>query len=124
MRRKKESFLDLLEYYFDTYLPVAKGLSKATITSYKASFRMLLEFMNSVKSVPPDKVGFDILDNKMISDFLGWLETERGCSTVCVVRFCIICPEPGLWFCINVQEQCIKDTQKERITYGKKLFYT
>ena len=80
MRRKKESFLDLLEYYFDTYLPVAKGLSEATITSYKAAFRILLEFMNSVKSVPPDKVGVDILDDKMISDFLEWLETERGCS--------------------------------------------
>ena len=28
MRRKKASFIDLLEYYFDTYLPVAKGLSE------------------------------------------------------------------------------------------------
>ena len=82
MRRKKELFLDLLEYYFDTYLPVAKGLSEATITSYKAAFRLLLEFMSSVKSVPADKVRFDILDCKMISEFLDWLEKERGCSII------------------------------------------
>ena len=27
MKHKKNSFLDLLEAYFNTYLPVAKGLS-------------------------------------------------------------------------------------------------
>ena len=38
MKHKKNSFLDLLEAYFNTYLPVAKGLSPATVTSYKATF--------------------------------------------------------------------------------------
>ena len=80
MRRKKESFMDLLEYYFGIYLPVAKGLSKATITSYKASFRLLMEFMYSVRDVPSDKVSFEILDSQVILEFLDWLETERGCK--------------------------------------------
>lgn len=57
MKRKKDSFMDLLEYYFNTYLPVAKGLSEATITSYKATFRILMEFMYTVKSVPPGQSG-------------------------------------------------------------------
>lgn len=80
MKRKKDSFMDLLEYYFNTYLPVAKGLSEATITSYKATFRILMEFMYTVKSVPPDKVGFESFDSQVISDFLDWLESVRGCS--------------------------------------------
>ena len=80
MRRKKDSFLDILEYYFDTYLPVAKGLSEKTITSYKATFRILLEFLLTVKGIPSDRVSFDLLDNQMITEFLDWLETERGCS--------------------------------------------
>lgn len=80
MKRKKESFLDLLEYYFNTYLPVAKGLSKATIMSYKATFRLLMEFMCTVKSISSDKIRFEVLDSKMILDFLDWLETERKCS--------------------------------------------
>lgn len=80
MKRRKESFIDLLEYYFDTYLPTAKGLSDATIVSYKATFRILLEFMYTVKGIPSNKVCFEILDEQVIMDFLDWLETERGCG--------------------------------------------
>ena len=80
MRRRKESFMDLLEYYFDTYLPVARGLSAATITSYKATFRILLEFMYTVKKIPSDKICFEMLDDRVVTEFLDWLEAERGCS--------------------------------------------
>lgn len=80
MKHKKDSFLDLLEYYFDTYLPVAKGLSTATIASYKAAFRILMEFMYTVKATPADKVNFELLNNQVITEFLDWLESERGCS--------------------------------------------
>lgn len=81
MKRKKESFLDLLEYYFNTYLPVSKGLSEATIESYKAAFRILMEFLFTEKAIPSDKVSFEVLDNRLITEFLDWLEKERGCST-------------------------------------------
>ena len=80
MRRRKESFMDLLEYYFDTYLPIARGLSTATIISYKATFRILLEFMYTVKKIPSDKICFEILDDQVLTEFLDWLESERGCS--------------------------------------------
>lgn len=80
MGRKKNSFLDLLESYFDTYLPVAKGLSEATILSYKAAFRVLMEFMYTVKAIPADKVNFELLNDQMIMEFLDWLESERGCG--------------------------------------------
>ncbi len=80
MKRRKESFMDILEYYFDTYLPIARGLSAATIISYKATFRILLEFMFTVKKIPSDKISFEILDNRVLIEFLDWLETERGCS--------------------------------------------
>lgn len=80
MKCKKNTFLDLLEYYFNIYLPVAKGLSNATITSYKATFRLLIEFMYSTKAVAADKINFENLDNQAITEFLDWLESERGCS--------------------------------------------
>ena len=80
MRRRKQTFIDILENYFGTYLPVAKGLSEATIRSYKATFRLVFEFMNAKKDIRPDKVSFSDLDQDTISDFLDWLETERGCS--------------------------------------------
>ena len=80
MRRKRNSFLDHLEYYLSTYLPMAKGLSDATIVSYKAAFRILMEYMYLVKGVPADKVSFNMLDDKLIIEFLDWLESARGCS--------------------------------------------
>ena len=80
MGRKKDPFLDHLEHYFDTYLPTVKGLSEATILSYKAAFRILMEFMYTVKGVPADKVDFKSLDARAITEFLDWLESARGCS--------------------------------------------
>lgn len=80
MKRKNSSFMELLEYYFSTYLPVAKGLSDKTVTSYKATFRLLFEFLLAVKDIPSDKVNFEVIDNRMIEEFLAWLEKDRGCS--------------------------------------------
>lgn len=79
-RRKASSFLTLLECWFDTYLPTAKGLSPATIKSYKTAFRVLLEFMYSEKGKNAGEIRFEDLTSDIISEFLDWLETERKCS--------------------------------------------
>lgn len=80
MRHKNDSFMNQLERYFNTYLPKVKGLSQSTINSYKATFRILMEFLYKVKGISSDKVDFGTLDDKLITDFLNWLETERKCS--------------------------------------------
>lgn len=80
MKNKKVSFIDHLESYFNIYLPAVKGLSQSTIVSYKATFRILMEFLYTVKGIPADMVEFSTLDDKLIIEFLNWLETERSCS--------------------------------------------
>lgn len=81
MKRKTvSSFLILLESYFGTYLPTAKGFSPATIKSYKTAFRVLLEFMYSEKSINAGEIRFEDLTADAISEFLDWLETYRKCS--------------------------------------------
>lgn len=79
-RKNTSSFLLLLESYFGTYLPIAKGLSPATIKSYKTAFRVLLEFMYSKKGINAGEIRFEDLTSDIISEFLDWLETERKCS--------------------------------------------
>ena len=54
MKNKKVSFMDHLEYYFNVYLPTVKGLAQSTIVSYKATFRILMEFLYTVKGIPAD----------------------------------------------------------------------
>lgn len=49
MRHKNDSFMNQLERYFNTYLPTVKGLSQSTINSYKATFRILMEFLYKVR---------------------------------------------------------------------------
>lgn len=79
-RKNTSSFLLLLESYFSTYLPIAKGLSSATIKSYKTAFRVLLEFMYSKKNISAGEIKFEDFTSDIISEFLEWLETERKCS--------------------------------------------
>lgn len=80
MRKNTSSFLLLLESYFDSYLPTAKGLSTATIKSYKTAFRVLLEFMYTKKGINASEIKFEDMTSYAISEFLNWLETERKCS--------------------------------------------
>ena len=44
MRKQKTPsiFMKYLEYYVNTYMPEARGLSKNTINSYKTTFTLLI----------------------------------------------------------------------------------
>ncbi len=73
-------FLKLLNDFITSYLPCSVGASPNTVTSYKYAFRLLLEFMYSVKGVSADKVTFNHLDYDTLLEFFNWIEKVRGCS--------------------------------------------
>ncbi|MBI9095860.1 MAG: tyrosine-type recombinase/integrase [Sphaerochaeta sp.] len=73
-------FLKLLDDFITSYLPCSIGASPNTVTSYKYAFRLLIEFMYSLKGIPADKVTFDLLDYNTLLEFLDWIEKVRGCS--------------------------------------------
>jgi len=77
---KPSSFLELLNSYITNYMPCSIGASPNTVTSYKYAFRLLLEFMYSKKGIPADKISFKQLDFGTLTEFLDWIEKERGCS--------------------------------------------
>jgi len=79
---KTNILLNLLSSYFGSYLPDVRGLSKNTITSYQYAFQLLFDFLYEEKGLPPDKVTFDSLSNKVLLEYLAWLENKRGCSPV------------------------------------------
>lgn len=80
MRNKESDFLNLLDAFITTYLPCSVGASPNTVKSYKYAFRLLIEFMYKEKTIAADKITFDQLDYKTLTDFFTWIESVRGCS--------------------------------------------
>ena len=73
-------FLELLDGFITNYMPCAVGASPNTVTSYKYAFRLLLAFMYAKKGIPADKITFKQLDFDTMTEFLDWIEKDRGCS--------------------------------------------
>ena len=84
MRKKKSEgiFLKHLEHFVNVYMPDSRGLSKNTVISYKAAFRILIQFFYEKKGVPASDITFEMLTTEAISEFLDWLEKERDCSSL------------------------------------------
>jgi len=80
MKDKVSAFLNLLDAFITTYLPSSIGASPHTVKSYKYAFRLLIEFMYREKEIEADKITFDKLDYKTLTDFFSWIESVRGCS--------------------------------------------
>jgi site-specific recombinase XerD len=74
--------LGLLKEFVEVHMPVARGLSPNTVTSYKACFRLLFEFMESKRGIGASDVRFADLDQEALADFLDWIEGDRGCSAL------------------------------------------
>ena len=80
MKTNKYSFLDTLQDFIESYLPLEKGCSEKTVESYKTTYRLLLDYLYNQKNLSADQVTFEKLDYGTISGFLDWLQEERKCS--------------------------------------------
>lgn len=82
MARKTGSsaFMDLLEYFTGTYLTQVRGLSQNTVLSYKAAFRLLIDYLYAQRGIPASAVTFQLLDSDTITGSMDWIEKERGCG--------------------------------------------
>lgn len=77
---KTSRFLELLDAYINNYLPNSVGASPNTIKSYKYAFRLMIEFVYSKRGIAADKISFEQLDYVTLTEFLDWIEKDRGCS--------------------------------------------
>jgi integrase/recombinase XerD len=74
-------FADTLAQFLTVYLPVTRACSRNTVAAYRDAFTLFLRFMDQQQATPPDKVSFDDFTASNVADFLGWLRTDRQCST-------------------------------------------
>lgn len=77
---KPTDFAVHLTEFLSVYLPTQKNASKNTITSYRDTFKLLIRYCQDNKGIPAEKLTIDILSHGLISEFLGWLESDRKCS--------------------------------------------
>lgn len=121
------TFSDILEKFFKTYLPGEIGVSSNSIRSYRDTFVLFFEYMDSVNKVKPDKISLSHFKKDEILSFLKWLEEVKGSSAstrnqrlAAIRSFCslamFICPE-CVHNCSEIRAIKFKRTVKDSIKY-------
>lgn len=121
------TFSDILEKFFKTYLPGEIGVSSNSIRSYRDTFVLFFEYMDSVNKVKPDKISLSHFKKDEILSFLKWLEEVKGSSAstrnqrlAAIHSFCslamFICPE-CVHNCSEIRAIKFKRTVKDTIKY-------
>jgi len=77
---KTTDFAECLSVYLTMYLPGEAGLSQNTIMSYRDTFKLVLSFSAEHHNLNPEKITLNDFTAGFISEFLSWLEHDRGCS--------------------------------------------
>ena len=77
---KPTNFAKYLTDFFVLYLSKQKNVSHNTIQSYRDTFRLLIAYYQTVKSISAEKLTLAHLSSEWLIDFLEWLEVDRKCS--------------------------------------------
>jgi site-specific recombinase XerD len=74
----KPDFADYIYSYFMKYLPLQRGLSQNTTSSYSYSLMLFFQYCKSEKGIQYEKLTLDRIDKHLVENFLLWLETKRN----------------------------------------------
>ena len=66
-----------LHRFLTAHLAGQRGCSPHTVASYRDTFKLLIVFFSDQRSVPPEKLTLDHIDNATITAFLDWLQASR-----------------------------------------------
>ncbi len=75
-----KTLFSLVHDFFKVYLPNQKHSSPHTIRAYQFSLESLFDFVKTKKNIGFAKITFEMIDHKMVSAFLDWIEQEQRCS--------------------------------------------
>ena len=78
---KPTDFGKYMTAFLSEELPGQQGVRGNTIKSYRDTFTLLLTFCSDVKNMKIERLTLGQVDARFITEFLTWLETERGNST-------------------------------------------
>ena len=74
----KKTFQYHISKYFTRYLHAERNVSPNTIASYADTFKLFLNYFETVLKKRTDKIQLDDITKENVTDFLNWLENERN----------------------------------------------
>ena len=77
---KDLKLFNLISEYFTQFLPKQRKCSPNTIRAYQSALVFLLDFVKTQNNIRISDITFEMLNGKSVTDFLDWLEAERGIS--------------------------------------------
>jgi len=77
---KPTDFAHYLTSFFMKYLPVERGVSPNTISSYRDTFLLFIAYVRDEKGKAVERLHLKDINKELITDFLSWIETGRKCS--------------------------------------------
>ena len=77
---KPTDFSKYISDFISRYMPNEKGASANTITAYRDTFVLLLNFAQNKKHVNIEKLTLEKITKETIIEFLDWIQKERKCS--------------------------------------------
>jgi site-specific recombinase XerD len=77
---KSPNFGECVTNYLTIYLPGEAGLSENTIAAYSSTFTLIIQYAEEKCGLIAEKMTFKDFNSEFVSNFLSWLENERGCS--------------------------------------------
>lgn len=84
MNINDELFFKLIHDYLMIYLPKQRRASQNTIRSYRMILNQFIDFIAEYRNIPMRAITFDNIDNSIVSEYIEWLSSEKGCSdTTC-----------------------------------------
>lgn len=78
---KETDFAYYLSKFLSVYLTGTEGLSDNTISSYRYTFTLLLNYISEETELDINKIMLSDLTRDLVLDYLEWLEKSRKCKT-------------------------------------------
>lgn len=77
---KPTDFSKYISDFISKYLPNEKGASANTISAYRDTFILLINFIENTKGVKIEKLTLETIKKETVLEFLDWIQKERKCS--------------------------------------------
>lgn len=77
---KPTDFAYYLTSFLTKYLPIERGASVNTVSSYRDTFLLFIKYIKDNKNKNIERLQLKDIDKELIVGFLDWIETERKCS--------------------------------------------